>query len=335
VQCHAGKVNDRRSTVMAHLGSRPVLASAAATAALALRAPVRVDAQRATFTSGVDLVPLTVWVTDPAGKYVTGLYGSDFNLFEVGVEQPLSFFALDDVPVDVALVLDTSTSMRADLPLVQLAASGLVRSLRDCDRGAVVEVNDIAAFPHGFTSDRSRIDAAIRALSISGSTALYDGLYIVLKEFARERAGAAEIRRQALVLLSDGIDTSSRLAFDDVMDLVRRAGVSVYVIALRDEIAFVPRADLDGSVLRAEYALSAVARESGGRVFFPKSARELPAVYTAIARELSSQYELGYTPARSAGDGTFRRVMVRVSPATNALARTRSGYYAAPIRRGV
>ena len=115
-------------------------------------------AQSQTFRSGVDMVALTVTVTDPNGKYMTGLTDKDFTIFEDGVEQPLTFFASDAVPLDVALLVDTSSSMQADLPLVQAAASGLVRRLRDCDRGAVVEIKGAASIPRPLTSDRALIE---------------------------------------------------------------------------------------------------------------------------------------------------------------------------------
>jgi Ca-activated chloride channel family protein len=300
----------------------------AALGALALSGSVRLEAQGAPIKTGVEMVPLTVTVTDASGRYVTGLSDSDFTVVEDGVQQPLAFFANDHVPLDVALVLDTSSSMRADLPLVQSAAVGLVRALRDSDRGAVVEVKGTAAIPQPFTSDRAQIESAIRSLSASGKTALFDGMYVVLKEFERQRRSNQEVRRQVLVLLSDGLDTQSRLAFEDVMDVARRVGVNIYVIALEGPSALLPRADRKSEQLRAEYNMGAIARESGGRTFFPTTARELPGIYTAIAQELASQYELGYIPVRPGGDGAFRRVMVRIAPAANALARTRSGYYA-------
>lgn len=297
-------------------------------------APAALDAQGPTFKSSIDMVPLTVTVTDATGKYVTGLSDQDFTVLEDGVAQPLSFFARESVPVDVALVLDTSGSMGADLPLVQAAARGLVQQLRPSDRGAVVEVKDNAGMAQPFTSDRGLLEQAIRGLSASGNTSLYDGLYIVLREFERERRAAAQVRRQALVLLSDGLDTRSRLSADDVLELARRVGVNIYVIALKSGLATIPRQSLDGSILRADYAMGAVARESGGRTYQPKSARELPAIYTAIAQELASQYELGYTPVRPGGDGAFRRVLVRIAAQANALARTRSGYYATRTMNG-
>ena len=114
--------------------------------------------------------------------------------------------------------IDTSASMRADLPLVMAAATGLVRALGPADRGAVVEVSDRAAIAQPFTSDRGQVERAIHGLSATGSTALYDGLYVVLREFARERRSAPVVRRQVLVLLSDGLDNKSRLSFDDVQD---------------------------------------------------------------------------------------------------------------------
>jgi hypothetical protein len=111
--------------------------------------------------------------------------------------------------------------------------------------------------------------------------------------------------------------------------------VNIYVIALRsgDEMSL-PRSLRDSSVMEAEFTMGAVARESGGRTFFPRYARELPAIYAAIAQELASQYDLGYSPVRLGGDGAFRRVAVRVPPNTNALARTRSGYYASRTKDG-
>ena len=300
--------------------------SAIGIAAVALATP---DAQQPVFKSGIDMVPLTVTVTDGSGKFVRGLTGDDFTIYEDGVAQPLSFFASENVPVDVALVIDTSASMRGDLPLVKAAATGLVRALGPTDRGAVVEVSDRASIAQAFTGDRAQLEQALQTVTATGSTALYDGLYVVLREFGRERKSMPQVRRQVLVLLSDGLDNKSRLSFDDVQDAARREAVSVYVIAMRGDAAKVARSAQAAPVLNAEYAMHTVARESGGRLFTPKLVAELPAIYGAIARELESQYELGYTPARSGGDGAYRRVTVQVSERAKARARTRAGYYAA------
>ena len=288
--------------------------------------PVTVNAQQQAFKSSVDMVPLTVTVTDVKGKPITGLTGGDFKVLEDGVEQSLTFFAAAEVPVDVALVIDTSASMRVNLPIVQKAACGLLRTLHAADRGAVVEIKDSVRVPQPLTSDLDQLEKTVHALRPSGSTALYDGLYVMLKEFDRAHQASRDVRRQVLVLLSDGLDNTSHLPADNVMELARRVGVNIYVIALQNEVVPVNRAERDESVLHAEYEMRTVAREAGGRSFFPKTAGELPAIYETIAQELASQYQLGYVPMKPGGDGDFRRVAVRL--ATNGLARTRSGYYA-------
>ncbi len=296
---------------------------------LALGDPADVAAQTSAFRSGVDIVPLTVTVTDAAGKYVAGLTGADFAVFEDGVQQSLSFFASGQVPVDVMFVLDTSGSMSADMSLVRDSANGLVRALREGDRGAVVAVNTSVAIPQRLTTDHERIAAAINALAPSGTTAIYDALYIALRELARDRRQHSEVRRQVLVLLSDGLDNASHVSADDVADVARGAGVSIYVIALKGANISISGAPRDLGAARAAYSMRAIARDAGGRIFHPTMATELPAVYGAIARELTSQYDLGYVPTKPGGDGAFRRIAVRVLPPTRAVARTRSGYHAA------
>lgn len=292
---------------------------------VALGAADRLEAQRAAFRTGIEIVPLTVTVTDASGKYVKDLTGSDFTVFEDGVPQPLAFFASEQVPIDVALVLDTSSSMERHLPTVRKAAGGLVRSLRADDQVTIAALTGSLAILQPLTTDRARIDAAIQELSASGETALYNGLYVMLKEFERERLGRSDIRRQAIVLLSDGLDTASHLGFEEVMTLAQRVGVNIYVIAVPGVGANRNRAQQDGRILRAEHDLRSLAREAGGRSFFPQTIHELPAIYGNIALELAHQYELGYFPQTAAVDAGFRRLSVRVD---NAVTRTRSGYHA-------
>ena len=288
---------------------------------LALGATMHVQAQ--VFKSTVEVVPLTVTVTDAKGKYVKNLVETDFAVLEEGVRQSLAFFANEPVPIDLALTIDASESMASQLPIVRKAAGALVDSLRGGDRATVVTIKNAVGVALPLTADRPRIDAAIRDLSASGGTALYDGVYVVLKEL--ERARMAEIRKRVLVLLSDGLDTASRLGADDMLALARRAGVGIYVIAMPTGSSHLPRNRQDGSALQAEYAMRALARDTGARSFFPKRVEELPAIYREIAHELANQYQLGYLPSRSVTRGSFQRVTVHVE---NAIARTRSGYYA-------
>ena len=308
---------------LGHRG-RPTLWLAMAIA-IAVAESIEVSAQGKVFKSGVDLVPLTVTVTDARGNYVTGLTSDDFEVFEDGERQSSAFFAGGELPLDVALVLDTSSSMAESMPMVRKSATGLIRTLRSGDRSAVTAVSTTIAVPQPLTSDLGRVAAAIDGLRASGGTALYDGLYMALNELARQRREWSEARRQVLVLLSDGIDTASHVTADDVARVAGSVGVNVYVIALTGPKP-VSQHGRDMTAERAAYQLRALAQDSGGRVFRPTTALDLPAVYDAIARELASQYDLAYLPTRFGADG-FRRIAVRVLPPTQAAARTRNGYH--------
>lgn len=285
-------------------------------------------APQAAFRSGVDLVALTVTVTDRAANYIAGLTKDDFVVTEDGVPQPLTFFASDHVPLDLAIVLDTSGSMGAALRIVQEAACGLARSLRAGDRGVVVEVKAGAQIPQPLTGDVPGIEAAIRRTTQGGRTGLYDGLYVVLQEFTRQRQENPEMRRQALVVLSDGADNASHIEFDRVLDLARRAGVGVYIISPKPvQMRSVFASDFEDTS-RLQYSMNALAREAGGLIFFPVNTPDLHRVYETIATELANQYELGYVPISAAADGRFRHVSVRVVSRTDVQARTRAGYFA-------
>ena len=290
---------------------------------LALGLASHLQAQGRIFKSTVEMVPLTVTVTDAKGNYVRNLVETDFTVLEEGVRQSLALFANEPVPIDLALTIDASASMTPQLPIVRKAAGALVDSLRGGDRATVVTIKNAVEVTLPLTSDRSRISAAIRDLSASGETALYDGIYVVLNEL--ERARSTEIRKRVLVLLSDGLDTSSRLAADDMLALARRAGVGIYVIGMPTASSKLSRNRQDASAWQGEYAMRALARDTGGRSFFPKRVEELPAIYADIAHELANQYDLAYLPSRSGTEGEFRRVTVHVE---NAITRTRTGYYA-------
>jgi Ca-activated chloride channel homolog len=287
-----------------------------------------VVAQSRAFKSGVDLVPLTVTVTDRAGHYVPDLTAADFAVFEEGKRQVVSHFAADPVPLDVAFLIDTSSSMGATLPLAQKAASGLVRQLRAGDRASVSGIGSSVLVHQSMTPELTRVEAALRSTRAHGNTAVYDAVYIALRDCRQEPSTASEIRRQVIVLLSDGIDTASHVTFDDILNLVHRVDVTIYVVSLANDPVLVNAVARDRTSFESAHALSTLARESGGRLFTPGTARELPAIYEAIGQELSGQYVLGYVPAALAADGTFRRISVGVLEPRAGTARTRAGYYA-------
>lgn len=274
------------------------------------------------FHASVDVVVLNVTVSDAAGRYVTDLKPADFTVFEDGAAQNVAFFARSDLPIALALLLDTSASMEDKLATAQEAAIGFARHLRREDAAELVEFDRDVRILQDFTNDADRLERAIRRTSAGGSTSLYNAIYISLKELRKQRAAAADdVRRQAIIVLSDGEDTSSLVAYDEVLDLTKRSATAIYTIGLRSKDENITK-----RFSEADHVLRTLAQESGGRVFFPTRADELAGIYGRIAEELASQYTLGYVSRNPRHDGAWRRLAVRVAR-ENTIARTRQGYY--------
>ena len=285
----------------------------------------RFQDQRSRFRTGVDVVSLNVTVSDESHRYVTDLGRNDFEIFEDGRKQELTFFQKTGVPLALVLLLDTSASMEGSLPVAQEAAIGFARELGPSDQASVIDFDSAVHVLQDFTNDRGAIERAIRNTVANGSTALYTALYIALREVNKTPPGprSAEPRRQAIVLLSDGDDTSSLIGFDEVLDLAARGDTTIYAIGLGLKTPLVAQR----SAPDAQFVLRRLAEQTGGRIFLPLVAKELASVYGEIKAELSSQYSLAYESTNTRRDGQFRHVTVRVERA-GIIARTRPGYYA-------
>jgi len=288
------------------------------------------------FRSGIDLVALNVVVTDPKQKFVNGLLLDDFSVFEDGVLQDVAFFAASNVPLDLAILIDTSASMADKMPVVRQAATGFLDTLRQGDRVMVVDIKDVTRILQPLGSDVAGANTAIQEARASGGTSLYNALYMTLKELAKGRGAGREVRRQAIVVLSDGIDTSSVVSFDDVMDVAKQSGIATYTITLRSPATAAFASSIASRVFdEAEFAMKSLAQETGARSFFPTDIHQLKEVYGSIATELANQYAIAYTPKNVKTDGIFRRIMVRVADRPDVRTRTRSGYTPPRSRTGV
>ena len=274
------------------------------------------------FRAGVELVSLNVTVTDAQGRYITDLGQADFSVFEDGAKQELSFFNRTNLPIALSLLIDSSASMEQRMEHAQEAAIGFARRIRAQDLAQVVDFDSRVEIKLGFTNKIEELESAIRTTSAGGSTALHNAVYISLKELAKVKAkNPDEIRRQAIVVLSDGEDTSSLVSFEEVLELAKRSETAIYTIGLQ------PR---ETTALRgfreAEFVLRQLAQETGGRAFFAQKIEDLKDVYAKIADELSSQYSMGYASKNAKRDGAFRRLVVQVGR-PNTTARTKRGYY--------
>ena len=265
---------------------------------------------------------MNVTVTDGMNHYVADLEPSEFSVFEDGIKQDITFFNRRQQPIALSLLLDSSASMEEHLSTLQVAATNFVRRLRGNDIAQVIDFDSRVEIRQTFTSNQSELESAIRQTVAGGSTSLYNAIYIALRELGKVRAVAEQdVRRQALIVFSDGEDTSSLVSFDEVLDLAKRSETGIYTIALRG-------VDTQAKGFReAEFVLRTLARETGGRAFFPIKIDDLAGVYAEIADELASQYTLGYTSMNPKRDGAWRRLAVQVSRPSNTV-RTKNGYYA-------
>ncbi len=306
------------------------LVVAAVAAAAAQQTHVEPAQQPAPFRSGASLVSLNVTVADGSKRAVSGLHAGDFAVYEDGVQQRVQFFESGGVPIDLILLIDASSSMRGKMAVVHEAALGFLKTLRDGDRAAIVSFSDTVNVSQPLTTDRPALTAAVGATRADGATSLHNALYVSLKEFGRSAQHSSDVRRQAIVVLSDGEDTSSLVSFDDVLALARRSGVSIYPIRLQSQFASI-RANLDANgkyFSESAYSMKTLAQETGGQAYFPAMIGELKNVYAGIAQELSTQYSIGYTPTNARRDGRFRRIVVRLPALPDLKPRARAGYTA-------
>jgi Ca-activated chloride channel family protein len=262
----------------------------------------------AQFTSGVDLVEVYATVTDSRGEPVDGLTPADFQIAEDGARQSISAFAAGTFPLALAVGLDRSFSMggkAARLPLARSAARALIAALGPGDRAMVVAIGGETTIAAPLSTDRQAVLDAIDRLDVWGTTPLYDATLIAIDAVQPARG------RRALVLITDGSDRDSATTAADLLNRARRREVLIYPVAVGGA---------------GPPVLAQLAAVTGGRSFFPRDPAALAAVMTTIARELKSQYLLGYAPSRPrAALETWHAIDVTVVR-PGARVRAREGY---------
>lgn len=304
-------------------GALLALALAASTAPAPLGAQARPQAP--IFGTGIEVINLSLSVTDARNNFVTELTMRDFAVFEDGIRQELTLFTQENLPISLVLMIDTSASMEEHIKTAQEAAVRFTRTLRSQDSAQVVQFNDRATTLLPFSNDVAALEVAIRRTETSGPTALHNALYVAIKDLMRDKRVEEELRRRAIVLLSDGEDTASLVSDEQVLELARQSEINVYAISLRPNRAQDRQRQ---AFSQAEFLLNSLARETGGRAYFPASFGELDAVYDRIAEELRTLYSVGYVSANARRDGRWRRIVVRVPEREGITVRHKLGYYA-------
>jgi Ca-activated chloride channel family protein len=299
-----------------------------ALAFLLLAGPVPAGAQARvqtpTFGTGIEIINLNLSVTDARNNFVVDLAQPDFAVFEDGIRQDLTLFTHENLPISMVIMIDCSASMEEKLKTAQAAAIRFTKTLRPQDLAQIVQFNDRATTLQPFTNDLGALETAIRRTEAAGPTALHNALYIALKDLMRDKK-AAELRRRAIVLLSDGEDTASLVTDDQVIELAKKSEINIYAISLRQNR---PQDRMRQAFSQAEYLVNTLTRETGGRAYFPSSVSELDQVYDRVAEELRTLYSIGYVSSNARRDGKWRRIVVRVPDREGLTIRHKLGYYA-------
>ncbi len=279
--------------------------------------PPQASNPQATIRTEVALVNVVLSATDRRGEPVRGLKADDFQVLEDRHPQKIEYFSDlskgTDIPLTIALLIDTSGSVKNKLSFEKKTASEFFRDVlrRNKDLALIIQFDSDVNLVQDFTEDPNRLIAALDTLEAGNSTSLYDAIYLAVDEKLKYETG-----RKVIVVITDGDDTSSRLSKDDAIEAAQRNDVLIYGIGVRGEFG-------------ANFGvLKKFAEETGGSFFSPHARfQEVQASFKAIGEDLQGQYSLAYVSTNKKRDGAFRSIEVRCK-VKDVRVRTRKGYYA-------
>jgi len=290
------------------------------------------------------MIPVTV--RDPSGRLVSDLTRNDFRVFEDGTQQPLSDLALRQVPVDVALMVDSSSSVASNLEDFRVAAEGFAARLATDDRISLIKFDDKVELLLDWTKSRFQLHRALNRVEAGMFTRFNDALLLA----ARDQFAAAAKSRRAVIVLTDGIDHgSSSSSLETALQSLLQAQVTVYVVSntqitraekltqldvlTNSSAARFNQLEIEGlrerirALDQSEDNLAQLTAATGGRLFKPLTFAALESTYAEVADELRHQYAIYYTPLNKNRNGAFRRVKVETSN-PEYRSQTRVGYFA-------
>lgn len=273
------------------------------------------------FKAGIDVVTFAVTVTDRRNTLVTDLAADDFEIFEDGRKQTLSYFAGEPASpspeMHLGLLLDVSDSMADDLAFTKTAAIKFLNMLTDAVDITVMDFDTEVRAARFSQSEYARLIERIRQKKVSGYTAIYDAVGLYLD------GAASQTGRKVMLLYTDGGDTRSSLPLHELLDLLKASDVTLYVIG---ELEHQP-----GSVKNQQrMTLLQMAEVTGGQAFFPTSVKELDDVYDKVRAQIRAQYIVGFVSTNTKADGAWRKVDIKVTRKDDRglRTRTRKGYFA-------
>jgi VWFA-related protein len=272
-----------------------------------------------TLSVNVDLVNILFTVADKRGKFVTNLKKDDFRVFEDERSQAITNFSSEtDLPLTIALLVDTSGSIRDKLQFEQRAATEFFYSTlqRGKDKAMIISFDSGVDLIQDFTDDPERLAGAVQKIRAGGGTSLYDAIYLAVTQKLSGKQG-----RRVVILITDGDDNSSRISLTETLEAAQKNDVAVYAISTNSTTSSSSKEQE-----RGDKTLKKFAGETGGKAFFPLKIQDLATSFVDIREELRAQYQIGYRPSNGRLDGTFRKIRVDIADKRFKV-RARSGYY--------
>jgi Ca-activated chloride channel family protein len=275
--------------------------------------------QAGAIVSEVTRVNMLFTVTDKRGRFVTDLNKNDFQVFESKKPQTiLEFTSETNLPLRLAILIDTSNSIRDRFKFQQEAATNFIGSVvREQDKAVVVSFDTAAELVADLTNDTNKLEKAVRSLRPGGGTSLYDAIYFSCKEKLMHDQPLYKFRR-AMVILSDGEDNESRYSRDQSLEMAQRSDTVIYTISTN-----ISHIETEGDKVMRYFA-----QQTGGVAFFPFQAKDLNQSFENIANELRHQYDLFYRPEPLKTDGQYHPVEIKIRGRKDLIVRARKGYYA-------
>ncbi len=272
-----------------------------------------------TISVDVNLVNILFTVADKKGKFVTNLKREDFKVFEDERIQNITNFSSEtDLPLTIALLVDTSGSIRDKLRFEEEAAIEFFYSTlkRGKDKALVISFDSGVDLLQDFTDDPEKLADKVRKIRAGGGTSLYDAVYLAVNQKLAGQGG-----RRIIILITDGDDNSSRVSLTETLEAAQRNDVTIYAISTNSAAYFGSKEQE-----RGDKTLKKFSEETGGKPFFPLKIQDLASSFLDIHDELRSQYQIAYRTSNVKQDGTFRRIRVDLAD-KKYKARARAGYY--------
>lgn len=249
-----------------------------------------------------NLITVTVTVADPYERLVTGLQKDHFEIYDEKIKQEIVFFAEEDAPISIGIVFDISGSMEGKIQRATVALRRFIEISHPDDNFFLIAFNHMTTLVQDFTTSVDEVVSQLTWVKSSGRTALYDATYLAVEKVRQGRH-----TRKAILIISDGLDNSSRYTYSQLRNILKEAGIQIYALGIFDL-----NSHSDEVVGRS--ILEEITSLTGGRAFFPDNPTELEEAIIRIALELRHQYSLGFYPSSLLRAGEWHKIRVRIKP---------------------